>query len=202
MTDAVDAWVAGVDVGCSSGQLLAAMKTFPGVRVVTVATDGTVYEPASGVFDVTVAPGQPVQAAVDACPADGCVLLLPGIHDGTLVLAADKVVHVFGRGQATLRTTFNPVASVAATSTLDGLIIRRDSGSPGGYAAIDAVWINGGRLRMQACNVTNNAIGSCVKIDGGADPILVACKCVRVIGLPASSLTFARIGLRPVGYGA
>ena len=80
-----------------------------GVAAVTVAADGTVLAPASGAFDVTVAPGHAVQAAVDACPTGGSVLLLPGTHEGPLVLTAGKVVHVFGRGSATLRAATGSV---------------------------------------------------------------------------------------------
>ena len=143
-------------------------------------------------FDVTVAPGQPVQAAVDGCPADGCVLLLPGAHDGPLVLKAGKKVHVFGRGLATLRAaTGTVVTSDAAAATLDGLIIRRQAGGDGSSwmttifccgdvtAGTDyGVWVKGGGLRLQACDITS-AEQECVWIEGGtADPVLAACKCV------------------------
>ena len=130
-------------------------------------------EPPSGTFDVTVPPGEPVQAAVDRCPPGGCVLLLPGMHDGTLFLAADKVVHVIGRGRATLRTaTGTVVTSRAVMSTLDGLIIRHEEGLCG-------TWIRGGRLRLQACDITSAEPNfPCVFITSGADPVLVSCKCV------------------------
>ena len=55
-----------------------------------VGPGGHVLEPASGAFDVTVAPGEDVQAAVGRCPPGGCVLLLPGTHDGPLVLGPQK----------------------------------------------------------------------------------------------------------------
>ena len=164
-------------------QLLVALRPPPAMPItpalggtVIIAPDGTVREPASGAFDVTVAPGQPVQAAVDACPAGGSVLLLPGTHDGPLVLLVGKVVHVFGRGLATLRAaTGTVVTSEAAASTLDGLVIRREvAGSGDSYG----VWIKGGRLRLQACNITS-AAQECVFIQGGADPLLASCKCVR-----------------------
>ena len=141
------------------------------------APPGWVFPPDA--FNVTVVPGQAVQAAVDACPANGSVLLLPGTHDGPLVLTAGKVVHVFGRGSATLRAAMGTVVtSEAAESTLDGLIIRREAGGTSN-SGNDGVWIKGGRLRMQACDVTSTFTGICVVIEGGADPILAACKCVR-----------------------
>ena len=147
-------------------------------RTVRVGPDGAVREPASGAFDVTVAPGENVQAAVDACPPGGCVLLLPGTHAGPLVLTAGKVVHVFGRGRVTLAATGTVVTSEAAEGTLDGLIIRREAGGTTNNFC-EVVWIKGGRLRMQACDVTSaQACAHCVFIEGGADPVLAACKCV------------------------
>ena len=112
-------------VALVSGSAASAAASLAGLSLggtaVTIAADGTVLAPASGAFDVTVAPGHAVQAAVDACPTGGSVLLLPGTHEGPLVLgprqdleedeegplilSADKEVHVFGRGRATLRTT-------------------------------------------------------------------------------------------------
>ena len=93
---------------------------------VRVGRSGAVLEPASGAFDVTVAPGENVQSAVDRCSAGGCVLLLPGTHDGPLVLTAGKVVHVFGRGLATLRAAIGAVVTSEAETAVDvdGLIIR------------------------------------------------------------------------------
>ena len=149
---------------------------------VRVCRSGHVIEPASGAFDVTVAPGEDVQAAVDRCPPGGCVLLLPGTHDGPLALTAVKEVHVFGRGRAKLRAAEGAlVTSWAVKSTLDGLVIRRDAGGSG-----RGVWIRGGALRLQACDVAGTSIAS-IRMEGGADPLLSSCKCVRERApLPAS----------------
>ena len=123
-------------------------------------------------FDVTVAPGEGVQAAVNSCPPGGSVLLLPGTHEGTLVLPADKEVHVFGRGQATLRTWSGDVLySRAATSTIEGLAMwqvgfRNDE---------RGVKIEGGQLRLQACDI-RSAYGICMMIKGGADPLIASCR--------------------------
>ena len=57
-------------------------------RRVRISESGYVHEPASGAFDVIVAPSENVQAAVERCPPGGCVLLLPGFHAGPLVLGA------------------------------------------------------------------------------------------------------------------
>ena len=139
-----------------------------------VKIDGTVLEPAHAAFDVTVAPGEPVQAAVDRCPPGGCVLLLPGEHAGPVVLSPSKEVHVFGRGLAVLSTSTGEVlVSEAVTSTVDGLVIQRKVND----AVNDyAVWIARGGLRMQACDVTSASL-ACVCVQGGADPVLASCKC-------------------------
>ena len=153
-------------------------------RAVRTKRGGAVLEPASGAFDVTVAPGEGVQAAVDRCPAGGSVLLLPGTHEGPLALAAGQEVHVFGRGQATLRTAAgDALTSVAAKATVDGVAIRQEQvvGPGENIVEIDGcgVRIPGGALRLQACDISST-VGTCVWIDGGAgtDPVIIGCKCV------------------------
>ena len=144
--------------------------------MISVAPDGSgaVREPASGAFNVTVPPGEDVQAAMNRCPPGGSVLLLPGVHEGPLALPPGKVVHVFGRGLATLWTADgNVLTSSAAAATVDGLIVRREAGGEDDYG----VWICGGQLRLQACNITSESL-ACVAFSGGADPIVTHCKCV------------------------
>ena len=149
-------------------------------RKVRIGHSGAVLEPCSGDFDVTVTPGEGVQAAVDRCPPGGCVLLLPGTHEGPLELLAGKEVHVFGRGRATLRTADGTVVTSSASSaTLDGLIIRREGRASEGEEDF-GVWIRGGQLRLHACDIFSFP-GVCVRIQGRADPVLVACKCVRTV---------------------
>ena len=158
---------------------------------VIVAPDGAVLEPALDAFNVIVAPGQhSVQAAVDACPPGGSVLLLPGTHDGSLVLTAGNVVHVFGRGKATLRAeTGAVVLSESSASTLDGLIIRREAGGTC-VRNRGCVWIKGGRLRLQACDIASAAINvPCVVVEEGADPLLVECRYVHVRASGGRSLS-------------
>ena len=159
---------------CVCKDAAAAAPASKWLSAVRVCRSGHVIEPASGDFDVSVTPGEDVQAAVDRCPPGGCVLLRPGTHDGPLALAADKVVHVFGRGRATLRAAEGAlVTSETLTSTLDGLVIRREAGGGG-----RGVWIRGGSLRLQACDISSASL-PCVRIEGGADPLLSWCKCVR-----------------------
>ena len=160
-------------LACVCKAAAAAPPTSKWHSAVRVEHGGAGLEPASGAFNVTVAPGEDVQAAVDACPPGGCVLLLPGTHAGPLVLTADKEVHVFGRGRATLRASSgNVVTSEAAAATLDGLIIIHEAGG-----SVDGVWIQRGKLRVQACDVTSLS-GDCVFI-GGGDPVLTSCKYAR-----------------------
>ena len=117
-----------------------------------------------------------MQAAVDRCPSGGCVLLLPGAHDGPLVLSADQEVHVFGRGQATLWASDGHVlTSSAVTATVDGLFVRRELG---GDEHGCGVRIDGGELRVQSCDIVC-AQWVCVRIAGGSDPTLTSCRCAR-----------------------
>jgi len=158
----------------------AAAAAFPAKwhSAIRIATGGLVLAPASGAYDVTVSPGTNVQEAVDACPPDGSVLLLPGTHEGPLMLAAEKKVHVFGRGRALLRTATGTVlTSDAAISTVDGLIIRREAGGISNENR-DCVCIRGGQLRMQMCDIVCDApFSPGVAIEGGANPFLDACWC-------------------------
>ena len=161
-------------LACVCKAAAAAPPTSKWHSAVRVDHGGAGLEPASGAFNVTVAPGEDVQAAVDACPPGGCVLLLPGTHDGPLALVVGKVVHVFGRGCAVLRTAAGEViTSSADAATVDGLIVRREAG---GDDNDYGVWIRGGRLRLQACDITCASL-ACIHIEGGADPTLVACRC-------------------------
>ena len=166
--DAMDAWASSVDADCTFAQLLEKLLLLK--LKVTVAPDGTVLEPPAA-FDVTVAPGANVQEACDRCPPGGSVLLLPGTHAGPLVLAPGQEVNLFGRGLATLRTATGTVlTSEAAKSTVDGLLIRREAGNDGGQYR-HCVWIKGGALRLQNCDVTSAAASVGVWIEGGANPV-------------------------------
>ena len=149
-------------------------------RAVRVKRSGTILEPALGAFDVTVAPGEGVQAAVDRCPRGGCVLLQPGVHAGPLVLTAGREVHVFGRGRATLRTTAGAVLTCqgGAKVTCDGLSLKR-VGLPVVADWGDGVSLRCGALRLQKCDVTS-AAGTGIRAATGSasDLSVVDCKCV------------------------
>ena len=138
------------------------------------ASDGTVLPPLS--FDVTVSVGSSVQAAVDGCRPGGFVLLSPGTHEGPLSIS--KEVHLFGMGVATLQSDGkgSVITSTAAKATVADLAIRKlpvDGASLGDYG----VWIKGGGLRLQGCDVKGEA-WSGIAIEGGAstDPLVVGCK--------------------------
>ena len=171
-------------LACTFSAAAAALRESRWPRFVRIGPSGTVLEPANGAFDVTVAPGEGVQAAVDRCPRGGCVLLLPGTHEGPLVLGANQEVHVFGRGQATLRTAVgNVVTSKAFMATVDGLVIRQQE-------VIEAwevgegfgVLIEAGALRLQACDISC-AARACISIEGGTgtDPVVIDCKCAGLL---------------------
>ena len=138
---------------------------------------------------MTVALGEDVQAAVDRCPSGGSVLLLPGAHkgplalgprvvkngEGQLALSADKEVHVFGRGRATLwAATCSVLTSCAALATTEGLLLRQDAGN--NYTPNPCVRISGGGLRLQACDVASAQKDSLLAIVHGADPVVSSCR--------------------------
>ena len=149
---------------------LAAASAGSSPGVIRRQPDGSVLEPADGVFDVMVTPGEPVQEAVDACPPGGCVLLLPGTHEGPLVLPAAKEVHVFGRKQATLQTCAGTVIlCMANVATLDGLVVRQQGGLEG-----HAVHVKGGHLRLQSCDLTGST-WSIIEVSHCANPVITSC---------------------------
>ena len=140
-------------------------------RAAGAAPPGWVFPPDA--FDVTVAPGEDVQAAVDGCPPGGSVLLLPGSHAGPLVLAADQEVHVVGRGEALLWTVEgHALVCKAVRATVDGLLLHAEAN---GGDEINGVLITAGRLRLQACDVVCTS-WECLLIEGGADPTVASCR--------------------------
>ena len=149
-------------------------------RAAGADTQGWVFEP--DFFDVTVAPGEDVQAAVRRCPLGGSVLLLPGSHKGPLRLRADRSVHVFGRGQATLwAATDSAIISNASEATVDGIVLRCEA-TGWGWADTSkhGVLITGGRLRVQACDISStHGSGETMRIEGG-DPVIIGCTCVAL----------------------
>ena len=140
-------------------------------------------------FDVTVRPGECVQEAVERCPRGGSILLLPGVHEGPLVLGPEDEVHVFGQGRAVLRVKWGcAVSSEAYCSTLDGLMLRRDWGEAGVLDDDDrncCVFVRSGRLRVQVCDLrsTTNA----AYFASGSSAVFSACRCVTGSSTPFPS---------------
>ena len=127
---------------------------------------GTVAEPASGVYDVTISPGQPLQTMVDACPPGGSVLLLQGVHQGPLRLKKDTDVFLFGRDAAIIE------AARSSTSVLTGTAVKRVAvvGITLRFAAAAAAadapstaavvrFVLSDHARLQACQITGGDIG-------------------------------------------
>ena len=133
-----------------------------------------VREPDTGVFDETVAPGAPIQAALDRCREGGFILLQPGMHTLKERLLIAREVHVFGRGLARLRVnSCDGIICSAAAATLDGLTVERTRD----HEKFVGVRIQAGRLRLQNSVVTGSfKVG--LAITRGSDPFIVACRCV------------------------
>ena len=148
-----------------------------------------VFPPSDGAYDVTIDPGENVQAGVDRCPPGGSVLLLPGTHLGPLSIGAGKAVHVFGGGRAILRSTMaENVSCDAADASLDGLILRSgdsrvawesmliplgtgDYRQSRGYC----ISVGGGSVRVQACDISGGLRG-CVDLRDHAVADIARCR--------------------------
>ena len=127
-------------------------------------------------FDVTVSPRESLQAAIDRCREGGSVLLLPGSYEGGVILS--KVVHLFGRGEATLWRAAGEgsvITSTAPVATLDGLIVRLGPHAEGerGHCGI---LITAGRLLVQHCDVSSKSRSSVIVEGASASPTILGCK--------------------------
>ena len=125
---------------------------------------GWVFTPAA--FDLTVSPGDDIQAAVARCPPGGSVLLSPGIYERPLRLMRGKSVRIFGQGQAILRAVVEVVNP--GEVVLDGLVLRK------------GIVLQRGSPRLQACDIANPS-GHCVSLQFGdtrdiLSPVLVGCR--------------------------
>ena len=150
----------------------------------------TPLEPPDGAFDVTVSPGEPLQAAIARAKPGATVLLLPGEHAGPLVLGPSTEVHIYGRGKATLTGDGRGpvVTSTAARASLTGVAITqrvaRSNASWGLFWAGRghvAVCVRGGSLTLRCCDVRSNA-GDGVAISGGAGSSPEISGCRRAVG--------------------
>ena len=130
-------------------------------------------EPRSGRFWRQLSPGDDVQAAADACPEGGCILLRPGIFDlvphvhevfdKRVGLSITTSVNLFGRGQATVQShgsvcTLDIYYTGSNLFAVDGLTVqfmqstRRQSVSAAVSTISAAMY--GGFSRLQSCVIT------------------------------------------------
>ena len=127
-------------------------------------------------FDVTVSPREPLQAALDRCSEGGSVLLRPGASEGGVVLS--KEVHLYGRGEATLRGAMGEgpvVTSTAPAATLDGLVVRlgpHEEGEEGHYGIL----ITAGSLLVRHCDVSSKSRSNIFVRGASANPTILGCK--------------------------
>ena len=141
----------------------------------------------SPVYDVTVSPREPLQAALDLCRVGGNVLLLPGAYEGGVVLS--KEVHLYGRGEATLRGAAGEgpvITSTAPAATLDGLIVRlgpHAEGEEGHYGIL----ITAGSLLVRHCDVSSRSRSNICVRGASANPTILGCK---VHGSKKSGIVF------------
>ena len=142
---------------------------------------GNVLEPRSGRFWRELSPGDGVQAAVNACPEGGCILLRPGVHTlvpkGALGLLMRNAVNVFGRGAATVQspgcadTISIRAQSPDAPFALDGLIVRSLDNQSYGVAIVR------GSPRLQSCVITGlSFFGLHIKGASPSPPVITNCR--------------------------
>ena len=141
-------------LACVNHNAAAAVAASTWRNRVRIGPGGAVLEPISGVFDVTVAPGEDVQAGVNACPPGGSVLLLPGEHAGPVDFPPGAIVHLGGRGRAVLSAaSLDSVVSDAAVGTIDGIVLRSTRPAPAADEEDDehltGFYVRGG-IRIQA----------------------------------------------------
>ena len=158
---------------------------------VEVAPDGTVSEPVSGTFSCTCLPeggGAGIQAALDACPEGGSILLSEGVFAVDCRLLIRRSIHLFGRGVAELkgrvRGSHGIIHVSAPEATLDW--IRIDNADPQAWA----VGVEGpGRTRFQSCEISN--------APGGADVVVAYGSSFTRCDLAGCTVRGGRVG---IGY--
>ena len=166
--DRVDASSVAAAVACTCQATRAAHRSGKWARRVRVSPrSGGVLEPVAA-FDAVVDAATNLQAAIDACPAGGSVLLLPGDHAGPINVGRDKVVHVFGRGLARIVTAVAEYSlkCVATTSTFDGV------------AFASTVAVGGGGARFQHCEFLSECAMGVVT---GGDPVVTRCRIAGIL---------------------
>ena len=126
-------------------------------------------EPRSGRFWRQLSPGDDVQAAADACPEGGCILLRPGIFDlvphvvpevldKRVGLSITTSVNLFGRGQVTVQSqnsarTLDIRYRGGNLFAVDGLTVQFLRPRSPTFSTISAA-VSGGFSRLQSCVIT------------------------------------------------
>ena len=162
----------------ASGSQVAAVEVDPAIAAWWAAQQATAgTAPAlPTTFDVTVSPSEPLQAAIDRCLEGGSILLLPGAYEGGVVLSTK--VHLFGRGEATLRRAGGEgpvITSTAPTATLDGLVVRLGPHAEGEVGHF-GILITTGSLLVRHCDVSSKSRSNICVRGASASPIILACK--------------------------
>ena len=127
-------------------------------------------------FDVTVSPRESLQAAIDRCREGGSILLLPGVYEGGVILS--KEVHLYGRGEATLRRAAGEghvITSTAPTATLDGLVVRLGPHAEGEEGHL-GILITAGSLLVRHCDVSSLSKSTIYVQGASANPTIIGCK--------------------------
>ena len=147
------------------------------LRAPRITKSGHVHPPLGGEangYDVKIAPGQDMQARVDACPKGGCVLLMPGRHVGKIFLREQQDVHIFGSPGATLVAFIH---SHSCASSITGLHFVEAWGAP----LQPSVCVSLGNLRIQCCIFEAPAVPAvpAVSLTGGQGSVVVGCQFLR-----------------------
>ena len=131
-------------------------------EAVTVAADGT--------GDFT-----DVQAAIDACPEGGTVVVKPGHYEGAVTLERPVTLEGEGsRGGVVLETAFGNTLTLGGNATARNLTIRQRA-DPAGEAPLvfNAVLISSGTPTLERCTCSSRR-AACVAVTGsGTNPVVL-----------------------------
>lgn len=98
----------------------AANTAFQLASCVRIKRNGEVLPPANECFDSVASPNEPLNRALERCPAGGSVLLMPGSHGRA---TATRSVHMFGQKGARVRG-LTIAAPEGAPVTLDAVHVE------------------------------------------------------------------------------
>ena len=96
-------------------------------------------------FDICISPSVSLQTGINNCPDGGSILLLPGIHNGQIVIDNNKEINIFGRGIATIELS---IISNSKKLTIDGVNSTSNK----------CIFIKSGCFNLQNSKFINNII--------------------------------------------